>query len=104
VLYEHTQQGLFTNRPESGEGVGCLIVMVEDMMKFKVAKLLLELPYLLAVCRHAGVMTIQLPQDLIDDELSVPTDVESLDPELSDNAHAIDEGLIFYHIVGCAEM
>jgi hypothetical protein len=31
---------------------------LEDMLNFKVVELLLELPYLLAVCRHAGVMTI----------------------------------------------
>jgi hypothetical protein len=89
-LYEHVQRGLYSTRPESSEGVGCLIVVPEDMMKFKVVELLLELPYLLVVCRHAGITTIRLPHDLVDDELRVPMDVESLDPELGSDAQVID--------------
>jgi hypothetical protein len=104
VLYEHTQQGLLTIRFELSEGVSHLIVMSEDMMKFKAIKLLLEHPYLLAVCRHAVVATIWLPQDLVDDELRVPMNVEPLDIELGGDAHAVDEGLIFRRIVGCTEM
>jgi hypothetical protein len=68
-------------------------------MKFKTIELLLKLSYLLAVCRHAGVMAISLPHDLVGDELRVAVDVKPLDPELSGNAQAVDEGLIFHHIV-----
>jgi hypothetical protein len=39
-------------RHESGEGIGCFIISLEDVMKFETIKLLLELPYLLAVCRQ----------------------------------------------------
>jgi hypothetical protein len=89
-------------RLESSEGISRLIVASEDMMKFKTIKLLLEFPYLLTVCCHVGVATIQILHDLIDDELRVPMDVELLDPELSNDAQAINKGLIFRNIVGHA--
>jgi hypothetical protein len=66
-----------------GEGVSHLIVMLEDMVKCKTVELLLKLPYLLVVCRHARVMTIRLPHNLVDNELKVTADVEPLDPELN---------------------
>jgi hypothetical protein len=50
--------GLFVAGPRPVDGVGCLIVVPKDMMKFEAVKLFLELSYLLAVCRHAGVATI----------------------------------------------
>jgi hypothetical protein len=78
-------------RLESSEGISRLIVASEDMMKFKTIKLLLEFPYLLTVCCHVGVVTIQILHDLIDDELRVPMD-----------AQAINKGLIFRNIVGHA--
>jgi hypothetical protein len=34
-------------RPESSEGIGCFIVLPEDMMKFKIIELLLQLSKLL---------------------------------------------------------
>jgi hypothetical protein len=74
------------------------------MIKFKEVKLLLELSCLLGVCRHAGVMAIQLPHDLVDHELRVTADVESLDPELGGDAQAIEEGLIFCYLMCCVEM
>jgi hypothetical protein len=77
---------------------------VEDMMKFKTIKLLLELPYLLAICHHAGVMVVQLPHDLADDELRVVVDVKLLDPELGGDVETVNEGLILCHIVCCVEM
>jgi hypothetical protein len=86
VLYEHAWRGLFVTRPESGKGVGHLIVASEDMMNFKTVKLLIKLSYLLEVCHHAGVATIQLPHDLVDDELRAAMDVKSLDPELGGDA------------------
>jgi hypothetical protein len=90
--------------PESGQGVSLLTVTTEDMMKFKVNELHLELSYLLIVCRHAGVTTIRLPCVLVDDDLKVTTDVKRLDPELDSDAQAIDEGLIFDHVVCHAEI
>jgi hypothetical protein len=41
-----------------GEGVGCLIVLLEDMVELETIKLLLQLPNLLPVCHHAGVVTV----------------------------------------------
>jgi hypothetical protein len=73
------------------------------MMKFKAIELL-TISYLLAVCRHAWVMTIRLPHDLVDDELRATVDVEPLDPELDSDTQAIDEGLIFCHIACCMEI
>jgi hypothetical protein len=46
--------GLFVAGPRPVDGVGCLIVVPKDLMKFEAVKLFLELSYLLAVCRHAG--------------------------------------------------
>jgi hypothetical protein len=50
--------GLFVAGPMPVDGVGCLIVVPKDMMKFEAIKLFLEISYLLAVCHHAGVVTI----------------------------------------------
>jgi hypothetical protein len=91
-------------RPKSGEGVGCFIVLSEDTMKFETIKLHLKISYILIVCCHAGDMAVQLPHDLVDDELRVTVDVKLLDPELGSDAEAVDEGLILCHIVCCAEM
>jgi hypothetical protein len=82
-----------------GEGVSHLIVMLEDMVKCKTVELLLKLPYLLVVCRHARVMAIRLPHNLVDNELRVTADVEPLDTELDSDVYVIDEGLILHHIV-----
>jgi hypothetical protein len=97
-------RGRFVARPKSGEGVGCFIVLSEDMMKFETIKLHRKIFYILIVCCHAGVMAVQLPHDLVDDELRVTVDVKLLDPELGSDAEAVDEGLILCHIVCCAEM
>jgi hypothetical protein len=56
------------------------------MMKLETIELLLKLYYLLTVCRHAGVMTVRLPHELVDDELRVVIDAKPLDPELSGDA------------------
>jgi hypothetical protein len=61
--------GGFKAGPDLGEGVGCLIVSPEDMMKLEAIELLLQLPDLLSVCRHMGVTSVRLPHDLVDDEL-----------------------------------
>jgi hypothetical protein len=90
-------------RPELGEGVDCFVVPFKDMMKFKAIKLL-KLSYLLSVCYHVGVAAVQLPHELVDDELRVIVDVKWLDPELDGDAQAIDEGLVLCHIVCYMEM
>jgi hypothetical protein len=41
---------------------------------------------------------------LVDDELRVAADVKPLNPELGGDAQAVDQCLIFYHIVGCEEV
>ena len=43
---------------ESGKGISCLIVSSKDMMKLKIIKIFLQLPYLLLVCCHVGVTTV----------------------------------------------
>jgi hypothetical protein len=99
VLYKHARWVLSIDRPESSEGVWRLVVALEDVMEFEVIKFLLELSYLLAVCRHARVAAIQLSHDLVDDELGVVMDVKPLDPEIDGDAQIVDEGLIFCHVV-----
>jgi hypothetical protein len=58
----------------------------------------------MSVCRHAGVMAVRLPHDLVDDELRVTVDVKPLNPKLGSDARVIDECLIFHHIVGRTEV
>jgi hypothetical protein len=96
--------GRFTARPEPGESADCFVVSPEDMMKIETIELLIELSDLLSVCHHAGVMAVRLPHDLVDDELRVIADLNPMDPELDSDAHAVDEGLIFCHIVGHVEV
>jgi hypothetical protein len=73
-------------------------------MKFETIEILHKLSKLLSVCHRARVMTIQLPHDLVDDELRVTTDVKPLDPELGGDAQAVDKVLILRHIVGRMEI
>jgi hypothetical protein len=42
VMCEHAQRGLFMAGPEPGEGIGCLVVPLEDMVKLKTIELLLQ--------------------------------------------------------------
>jgi hypothetical protein len=74
------------------------------MIMFKAVELLVEHSYLLAVCHHASVTTIQLPHDLVDYELRVVEDVKQLDLELGGDAHVADEGHISCHIICHMEM
>jgi hypothetical protein len=103
-LLKHAQRGWFTARPKPSKGVDCFDVSLEDMMKLETIELLLQLSNLLSVCCHAGVTVVRLPHDLVDDELRVTADVKPQDIELVGDAWAIDEHLIFYHIVGRAEV
>jgi hypothetical protein len=91
-------------RPKLCEGVGCLVVAPEDMMKFKTTELLLKLSYLLVVCCHVGIAVVRFPHDLVDDKLGIAVDVKSLDHKLGSNAWTVDEGLVFCYIVCHAEM
>jgi hypothetical protein len=58
ILCEHTRRGWFAVQPEPNEGISCLIVSSKDMMKLKIIKIFLQLPYLLLVCCHVGVTTV----------------------------------------------
>jgi hypothetical protein len=73
-------------RPKPGKGVGCVIVSPEDVMKFKTIELLLYLSNLPSICRHAGVVVVRLPHDLVHNEPEVTMDVKPLDPELRGDA------------------
>jgi hypothetical protein len=42
VLHEQAHRGLFVAIPKTGEGVGCLVVSLVDMMMFETIKLLLK--------------------------------------------------------------
>jgi hypothetical protein len=90
-------------RPETIEGICYFVISLEDKVELEIIELL-QLPNVLPVCRHVGVMTVRLPHDLVDDELKVTADIKLLNPKLDDNTLTIDEWLIFCHIVGCAEM
>jgi hypothetical protein len=61
---------------EPGEGVGRLVVSLEDMVELEAVKLLLQLSNLLPLCSHAGVTTVRLSHNLIDDEFRVSADVK----------------------------
>jgi hypothetical protein len=74
------------------------------MMELKIVKLFLQPPNLLSICHHERVMAVRLSHDLVDDELRVTVDVKPLNPEFSGDAHAVDECLVFCHIVGHIEV
>jgi hypothetical protein len=73
-------------QPEPDEGIDCFIVSSEDMMKLETIKFFLQLSYLLPVCHHMGVTTVQLSHYLIDDKLRVSVDVKPLNPEFGGDA------------------
>jgi hypothetical protein len=73
-------------RFEPGEGISYLVVSLEDMMEPKTIELLFQLPNLWPVCHHVGVMEVQLPHDMVDDELRVTRNVKPLNPEHGGNA------------------
>jgi hypothetical protein len=77
-------------RPKPGEGVGYLIVSPEDMVEFETIVFLLQLPNLLLICSHVGVMIVRLSHDLIDDELRVSVDVKPLNPKFSGDVQTVD--------------
>jgi hypothetical protein len=41
---------------------------------------------------------------LVNDELRVPLDIETLDPQLNDDVEAIDKVLILFYVVGDREV
>jgi hypothetical protein len=104
ILREHTRRGWFAARPKMSEGIGYLVVSLEDMMKLETVEFFLSPPYLLPVCRHVGVTTLRLSHYLIHDELIVSVDVKPLNLKFSGDAQAVDQGLVLYHIVGSAEV
>jgi hypothetical protein len=96
--------GQFATWPELGQGVDCLIVSPEDMMKLETIELLLQLPNLLSVCHNVGVTAVRLPHDFVYNELRVTTNVKPLNPELSGDVQVVDECLVFRHIIGREEV
>jgi hypothetical protein len=74
------------------------------MMKLKTIELLPQFPDLLSVGHHARVVAVRVPYDLVDDKLRVTAVVKLLNPELDGDAQAVDEYLIFSHIIGCTEV
>jgi hypothetical protein len=74
------------------------------MMELEIIKLFLQPPNLLSICHHARVMAVRLSHDLVDDELRVTVDMKPLNPEFSGDAQAVDECLVFCHIVGHIEV
>jgi hypothetical protein len=74
------------------------------MVEFETTEFLLQLPNVLPVCSHAGVATVQLSHDLIDDEFRVSMDVKPLDSKFSGDAQIVDQCLVLHHIVGCMEV
>jgi hypothetical protein len=95
ILCEHTRRGWFTTQPEPSEGIGCLIVSSEDMMKLKIIEFSLQPPYLLPVCHHAGVTIVRLSHYLINDELRVSTDVKPLNPKFGREARLLARASYF---------
>jgi hypothetical protein len=83
ITREHAQGACSRLEPSRVRASATLLSPAEDMMKFKTIKLLLKLSYLITVCRHEGVLAVQLPDDLVDDKLKVTTDVKLLDLELA---------------------
>jgi hypothetical protein len=55
ILHEHTWRVWFAAQPKPSEGIICLVVLSEDMMKLETIKFFLQPPYLLPVCCHAVV-------------------------------------------------
>jgi hypothetical protein len=90
ILHKHTQMGWFTARSELSEGMDCLIVSSEDMMKLETVEFLLYPSYLMPVGRHAGVAIGRFSQYLTDDELNVSTEVKPLNPDFGSDAQTID--------------
>ena len=57
-----------------------------------------------AICSHLSVVAARFFHDLVDDQLGVAPNIEVSDTQFNGDAHAIDECLIFSHIVGGGEM
>jgi hypothetical protein len=74
------------------------------MVELKTVEFSLQLSYLLPVRSQARVTTVRLPHDLIDDELRVSVDIKPLNPKLGSDAQTVDQRLVFYHVVGGAEV
>ena len=74
------------------------------MIELEAVKLALQLADFLVVCSHLGIVAARLLHDLVDDQLGVALNIEASDTQLDGNAQAVDERLIFGHIVGGGEM
>ena len=70
------------------------------MIELETVELVPQLADFLTVRSHLGIVVARLLHDLVDDQLGVTLDVEASDAQLDGDAHAIDERLIFGHIIG----
>ena len=78
--------------------------MPRDVIELETVELVLQLVDFSAICSHLGIVVARLLHDLVDDQLGVAPDVEASNAQLYGDAQAIDERLIFSHIVGGREM
>ena len=74
-----------------------------NVVELMAVELVLQLADFSVVCNHLGVVAAQFLHDLVDDQLGVTPNVEASDTELDGDAQAVDECLIFGHIVGGGE-
>ena len=74
------------------------------MIELETVELVLQLADFSATCCHLGIVATRLFHDLVDDQLGVALNIKPSDTQLDGNAQAIDERLIFGHIVGEGEM
>jgi hypothetical protein len=74
------------------------------VVKLETVKFFFPLSYLLPVCGHVGVTTVQLSHNLIDDKFRVSTNIKLLNPKPGGDLQTVDQCLIFCHSVGDAEV
>jgi hypothetical protein len=56
ILREHTRRGWFAAQPKMSEGIGYLVVSLEDMMKLETIEFFLSPPY---SCRYVAIWELQ---------------------------------------------
>ena len=69
VVYKDPVGGRFLSCHQFCEEVGCVVVLLGDMMQFDPSELVLELAHLLAVRRHERALAGGLLHDLVYDQL-----------------------------------
>ena len=84
--------------------VGRLVETPRGVIELEAIELVLQLADFSIVCSHLGIVVARLLHDLVSYQLGVALDIEASDAQLDGNAQAVDECLIFGHIVGGREM